>query len=129
MIKELVCSDCGCEDVKILTKNKKGEKNASAIFLCFVGIVILLLIFNMFITVSMFVNISESDLSDFANYFADMKWVLILNVIGLSMSLVLILFSLLFDHKTETQVIAICPDCGKTWTIDIDVETLKEDKR
>ena len=90
MVKELVCSDCGCEDVKILTKNKMKEKKASLIFLCLVGLVILILIFSMFITVAMFISISENDLSDIVNYFADMKWVFILNIIGLFMSLILI---------------------------------------
>lgn len=138
MRNEFICSNCGCQDVKIVTQTKAVYRRLgwfSAILL-FVAVIIFLAamvaFFQILVNAPSDVSNLEELLQSFQkleDYFNFWKWALILSFVGLMIGMMILLFNFPFDHKTETQVIAICPDCGKAWVIDIDVDALKEDKR
>lgn len=137
MRNEFVCSSCGCQDVKIVTQTKTVYRRLgwlSAIFL-FVAVIIFLAGMYFFLQILLNAPSEASNLEELLqsfqkleDYFNFWKWALILSFVGLMIGMMILLFNFPSDHKTETQVIAICPDCGKAWVIDIDVDALKEDK-
>ncbi len=137
MRNEFICSSCGCQDVKIVTQTKTVYRRfgwLSAIFL-FVAVIIFLVAMFVFFLILVNAPSEASNLEELAqsfqkleDYFNFWKWALILSFFGLMIGMMILLFNFSSDYKTETQVIAVCPDCGKTWVIDINVDALKEDK-
>ena len=138
MRNEFICSSCGCQNVKIVTQTKAVYRRLgwfSAILLIFAVILFLsakVAFFKILVNAPSEASNLEELLQSFQkleDYFNFWKWALILSFVGLMIGMMILLFNFPSDHKTETQVIAICPDCGKAWVIDIDVDALKEDKR
>lgn len=137
MRSEFICSSCGCQDVKIITQTKTVYRRLGVFstILLFVATILFLAGMYCFLQIPFNAPSDVSNLEELAqsfqsleDYFGFWKWALILSFVGLMIGMMILLFNFSYDHKTETQIIAICPDCGKTWVINIDVDALKEDK-
>lgn len=138
MKDEFICSGCGSNDIRIVTKSKKVYHHANIISVIILLVAVALMVAGIYFIFQLIFNSppdvqSVEELAEYFEtmdtYFNSWKWAFILCISGLSLGVILLLFNLFSDHKTETQVIAICPNCGKTWVINVDVDALTENKQ
>ena len=137
MRNEFICSSCGCQDVKIVTQTKTVYRRLGVFSAILLFVATILFLAGMYCFLQALLN-APSDVSNLEelaqsfqkveDYFNFWKRALILSFVGLMIVMMILLFNYTSDFKTETQVIAICLDCGKTWVIDINVDALKENK-
>lgn len=127
MIKELTCAACGCEDVKLIPRTVSMHPRIQFFnIVCLiisvvplaVGIVSLALAFNTYL--------SSSDLSpESSDYIVTMSF-----IGGIAIAVGTVLFFTTFliyfynAYDAKTELIAVCPRCGKSRLL-----TIKKDGR
>lgn len=126
MIKELVCADCGCEDVKLVTKPVKTRAKTDVSYLIwiiiatipiFVGIILLILSYSAYVQMK-----EDTDLANFVenidNTYKYFHIGLMIFLAGIVLLLMTTLLNVVYGtYETKIRIIAICPHCGKSWTL------------
>ena len=111
MVKELVCSDCGCDDVKLIAETADIYRKNSPLYYVWVVIPIIFMLIGVAFWVSI-LSLSTSDLETF--YFRAVVGFVLVGV-GIVLSVITFLVNSFCGYSTEARIIAICPNCGKTW--------------
>ena len=115
MVKELVCSDCGCEDVKLIAATADIYRKNSPLYYIWVVIPVILMLVGVGFWVSiLFLSTDEIDVLYLRAVIG-----LILVGVGIVLAVITFLVNSFCGYSTETRIIAICPNCGKTWFIEI----------
>jgi hypothetical protein len=119
MKNEFVCSNCGCEDIKLVSEISKIEKKTGIFFLIMIGLVILILVIGLFLTITAIMNFPQgiTEVVERMEYLDDLKYLFVIDSLAFFLSFILLLFYLLFNNKTKSSIKAVCPHCGKVWYV------------
>ena len=115
MVKELVCSDCGCEDVKLIAETADIYRKNSPLYYIWVVIPIIF----MLVGVGFWVSILSLSTDDWETFYFRAVVGLILVGVGIVLAVFTFLVNSFCGYSTEIRVIAVCPNCGKTWFVEI----------
>ena len=131
MVKDLICSDCGCEDVKLITETADIYRKNSPLYYAWVIIPVILMLVGIgflfsllsFVNEDSYLLTIEEEYLVASNKLHDILFRVVIGSIFLSAGIILSVFTLLVDsfcgYSTETRIIAVCPHCGKTWFVAI----------
>lgn len=115
MVKEMVCSDCGCEDVRLVTETSDVYRKNSPLYYVWV----IILVAFMIAVVIFWASTLSLPKHDPDAIYSKVIIGVILSSVGTLLSVLTFLINSFRGYSTETRIIAICPNCGKTWFIEI----------
>ena len=127
MVKELVCSDCGCEDVKLICQTQKIRKGYDVLFYFWLGVCLLVMLIGIFLIVQFIFTSSEvAETTVLAGYtpsvepdntFISRNLGIIMFLAGMVATIVTMLVYIFSPYRVVTQIKVVCPNCGKVWNV------------
>lgn len=114
MKNEFICSNCGCEDIKLVSETSKiNRKNGGAFYFLITLTIIAMFVGMVSLISSLFM--SDDDLQKKMDCFVVGIIIFLIGFVPCFISMILNSFTAY--EKIETKIKAVCPHCGKVWYV------------